>query len=229
MKRIILLIWFYLGIVITGMAQELTLEYNVGFGTFSMSKLKDVLSEANASLNNLKITDNFPAHITHQAKVGMSFGHIHQAGIALDLMNTVGNKGVSDYSGSYNFTIRTKGTRLGGFYRIATSPKENRFRPYVQLTAGVVFNNGKMSEKLKVGNETMEGDNLSMGGINTFIEPAVGCKIRLWGNLAFNVNAGYEIDMSKKFTDKAGRYSIEVYPDWSGFRIQGGLIYAIPL
>lgn len=229
MKRFILFILFCLGTAVIGSAQELTLEYNLGFGTFGMSKLKDALSESNVELNHLKVTDNFPAHITHQAKVGMSFGHIHQAGIALDLMNTVGNKGVSDYSGSYNLTIRTKGTRLGGFYRIATSPRENRFRPYLQMTAGVVFNKGEMSEKLMIRTATIQQDHLSLGGMNTFIEPAVGCKIRLWGNLALNLNAGYEIDLSKEFTNKSNLYKIGVYPDWSGLRVQGGLIYAIPL
>lgn len=228
MKRI-LLIGLCLATAFAGMAQELTLEYNLGYGTFGMSKLKDAMKEVTPQLTHLKVTDNFPAHVTHQAKVGLSFGRIHEAGVALDLMNTVGNKGVADYSGSYNLTIRTKGTRLGGYYRIATSLRENRVRPYVQLTAGVVFNNGKLSEKLIIDGGTLRNDELSLSGMNTFVEPAVGCKVRLWGNLAFNINAGYEVDITKKFSEKSKRYQTELYPDWSGFRVQGGLIYTIPL
>ncbi|MDR2968762.1 MAG: hypothetical protein LBV32_04050, partial [Tannerellaceae bacterium] len=204
------------------------LEYNLGYGTFAMANLKDALSESSVELNNLKVTDNFPAHFTHQAKMGYAFNHKHQVGLALDLMNTVGNKSVSDYSGSYNFTIRTKGTRLGGFYRVSTSPKEHRLRPYLQLTAGVVLNSGKALEKLVIGNETLSEEKISLEGVNTFIEPAIGFKYRLWGNLALNLTGGYEIDLSKKFTDKSGQYQIEIYPDWSGFRIQCGLIYTLP-
>ncbi|MDH6533599.1 hypothetical protein D0T51_01200 [Parabacteroides sp. 52] len=229
MKRIFLLISLCLATAFASRGQELTLEYNLGYATFRMSNLKDVLSEVNPSLTHLKLTDNFPAHFTHQVKVGYSFNPTHQAGIALDLMNTVGNKGVADYSGSYHFTLRTKGVRLGSFYRISILPKENRFRPYMQLTAGVVFNNGKLSEELNLEGVLQQEDHLSMDGLNLFVEPAIGCQVRLWGNLAFNINAGYEIDITKKLTDKSNRFLRDIYPDWSGLRIQGGLFYILPL
>ena len=81
-------------------AQELTLEYNVGFATYKMGDMKSLLDEAKPSLNHVKTTDNFPGYITHQAKLGLEWRKLHQAGLLLDFMNTVGNKGVSDYSAS---------------------------------------------------------------------------------------------------------------------------------
>lgn len=228
MKRILLLISLCLATVAAGMAQELTLEYNLGYGTFRMSDLKDVMAEVTPPLTHLKLTDNFPAHFTHQAKVGYAFNPTHQAGIALDLMNTVGNKGVADYSGSYDFTLRTKGVRLGGYYRFFMTSKANRIRPYGQLTAGVVFNNGKMSEELRIGGLSVGDDHFSMKGLNTFVEPAIGCQIRLWEGLALNINAGYELDLTKKFNETPNRFP-DMHPDWSGFRVQGGLIYHLPL
>ena len=52
--------------------------------------------------------------LLYTSKLWLEWRKLHQAGLLLDFMNTVGNKGVSDYSASYNFTIRTKGVRLGG-------------------------------------------------------------------------------------------------------------------
>ena len=55
--------------------------------------MKSLLDEAKPSLNHVKTTDNFPGYITHQAKLGLEWRKLHQAGLLLDFMNTVGNKG----------------------------------------------------------------------------------------------------------------------------------------
>lgn len=53
---------------ITGMqAQEFTLEYNIGYGLYNMSEMKDFLSNAaGSSLKGVKTTDKFRGtlHIT---------------------------------------------------------------------------------------------------------------------------------------------------------------------
>ena len=92
-------------IVIAGSGVDL--EYNVGFATYKMGDMKSLLDEAKPSLNHVKTTDNFPGYITHQAKLGLEWRKLHQAGLLLDFMNTVGNKGVSDYSASYNFPLHS--------------------------------------------------------------------------------------------------------------------------
>ena len=210
-------------------AQELTLEYNVGFATYKMGDMKSLLDEAKPSLNHVKTTDNFPGYITHQAKLGLEWRKLHQAGLLLDFMNTVGNKGVSDYSASYNFTIRTKGVRLGGFYRFALPDfSECIVRPYLQFSTGVVFNNGTVEEEVTLAERPKEIiDSESLDGTNFFIEPAVGAKIRIHKKLALNINVGYEFDLTKRFRNKG--QSLTIAPDWSGLRLQGGIIYYIPL
>lgn len=214
-------------------AQELTVEYNFGFGTYKMGDLKDALSEFDpfndgsgnyVGLNNLKVTDDFPGHWTHQMKVGVEITKTHHVGLALDFMNTAWQKAVSDYSGSYSLTFRTKGIRLGTFYRISPADWTTGIvRPYLMLTTGAVFNDGEEKSELII-HDVNEGRNrTTIDGINFFIEPAVGCKIRLHKLFALNINAGYQFDVMKKFKDAT------VDPDWSGFRIQGGLIYYVPL
>ena len=58
---------------ITGMqAQEFTLEYNIGYGLYNMSEMKDFLSNAaGSSLKGVKTTDKFPGNFTHNFRVGV--------------------------------------------------------------------------------------------------------------------------------------------------------------
>lgn len=230
MKRYSILLVFCLLLALPVLAQEMTLEYNVGFGTYKMGSLKDYMGNYSPQLNvnNVKQTDNFPGYITHQAKLGIEWKKLHQVGILLDYMNTVSNKGVSDYSASYNITFRVKGLRLGGFYRFALPDfSENLVRPYLQVSTGVVLNNGKFSEGVELSNGQVDKALESLDGANFFIEPAIGAKIRLHRQFALNVNVGYEFDVTKSFKYEGQLLTIK--PDWSGFRLQGGVIYYIPL
>ncbi len=231
MKRLTFIALCLLALMPSVQAQQLTLEYNLGYGTFAMGDLKETLSQSDVSLNNLKVTDNFPGYIVNQAKIGLDFKQMHHTGILLDFMSTAGSKGVSDYSGSYHFTIRTKGTRLGAFYRFTPRGwQTHTIRPYLQLSGGVIFNNAELEEELVIAKKQEHLDRMSLGGLNSYVEPAVGCRIRLLAHLDLNVSAGYEFDLTKKFTDKSGQYTaIAISPDWSGIRLTGGLIYSIPL
>ena len=223
MKKYLLLLIIGLAFGSNLVAQELTIEYNFGYGLYKMENLKDAISSSQIELNNIKVTDKFPGNYTHQMKLGIMVGKLHQTGLSLDFMNTLGNTGVSDYSGSYNFTIRTHGVRLGGFYRIFIPDLiEKRVNPYFQFTTGVVFNDASLDEELILHNIGDSRDKLDLNGINFFVEPTVGCKIKLIQNLALNLSVGYEFDLTKNLKD------VLIYPDWSGFRFQGGLIYSIP-
>lgn len=209
-------------------AQELTIEYNIGYGTYKMDNLKEVMEKAPLSVpvKNLKVTDNFPGYITHQVKFGVEWRKLHQAGISLDYMNTVWNKGVSDYSASYNLRMRVKGFRFAPFYRFVLPDfREKAVKPYLQLTTGMVFNNGKLEEEVVSDRKGSSSETLK--GVNFFVEPAVGLTFRLHKMFALNVNAGYQFDLAKNFRYKGQK--VQMAPDWSGLRVQGGLIYYIPL
>ncbi len=231
-KRLILFILCLASAGASMQAQEwLTLEYNFGYGTYDMGKLKDAMTPNASRLNNLKVTDNFPGYWIHQVKLGADFKQMHQGGFSVDFMNTVGNQAVSDYSGAYNFTMRVKGVRLGAFYRITPRSWLTKVvRPYLQLSGGVILNNGELEEKLEVNQTVMSDDQMKLNGINSFIEPAVGCRFHLLPHFDLNVSVAYEFDLTRKFKDTSGRYStVAIYPDWSGLRLMGGLIYSIPL
>ncbi|MDR2916358.1 MAG: hypothetical protein LBV74_16280 [Tannerella sp.] len=228
MKKLIILCILFAGCYPALRAQELTIEYNFGYGTFCMKELKDYLSDLTPEFNtgsgyeytlkNVRITDNFPGHWIHQAKVGIEITKVHQVGLSLDFMNTAGQKAVSDYSGYYYLKFRTKGLRLGGFYRY-TPPAWSTgvVRPYLMLTAGTVFNDGQVEEALEIYDLDKYGEDLSMDGVNFFVEPAIGCKVRLHESFALNLNAGYQFDLTKRFEYKGEK--ADIAPTWSGLRV----------
>lgn len=230
MKRLGLIICLLTLLWQGGVAQELTVEYNFGYGTYAMGELKDFMNPSQNPLNNVKVTDDFPGYFVNQVKVGLDFKQMHHTGLSVDFMNTVGQMGVSDYSGSFYSTARVKGIRLGAFYRISPKVFVSRIvRPYLQFSAGIVLNNGDMQDKLVVNGYTLQDQQMSLNGINSFVEPAIGARFHLLSCLDLNMSCGYEFDLTKKFSDKSGQYAVSVAPDWSGLRLMCGLIYSIPL
>lgn len=208
-------------------AQQLILEYNGGYATYTMSSLKDFISRLSTPLKNTKVTDNFPGYITHEGKFGMAWHRLHQAGISIAYMNTAGSRGVADYSGSYRTELRVKGIRLGAFYRFFLPHAAGKvLSPYLQFSAGTIFNKGKLKENATVGAQTND-DSASLSGNNFYLEPTLGCRIKLLPKIALNISAGYEWDFSTRFTYKGEQANIN--PDWSGLRLQGGVVYTIPL
>ena len=228
-------------------AQELTVEYNFGYGKFCMRDLRHFLADINPlsggrEFENIKVTDNFPGNWIHQMKLGIEINRSHNIGVSIDFMNTAGQKALSDYSGYYNFTYRTKGNRLGLFYRVSPySWFPGAVKPYFMLTGGVVLTENRIVEDFVVNDEPVLDEKMSMKGGSMFAEPALGCKIRLHDNFALNLNVGYHIDMGS-LSERDVRYkSVNFHgmplwsgdahdmPTWGGLRFQGGVVFYIPL
>ena len=247
MKKIILFFIIILACNFMLPAQKLTVEYNFGYGKFCMRDLRHFLADVNPlnsryELDNIKLTDNFPGNRTHQLKLGVEIKRSHNIGVSVDFMNTAGQKALSDYSGSYNFTYRTKGNRFGLFYRVSPySWFPGVVQPYFMLTGGVVLTDNRIVESFIVYDESILDERMYMKGGSLFVEPALGCKIRLHDYFALNLNVGYhfdlgdlsEYDVSYVSANNHGLplWSSDAHnmPTWGGLRFQGGLIFYVPL
>jgi hypothetical protein len=218
-------------------SQELTVEYNFGYGAFCMREFKNALNDLKnaGQVNNLKITDNFSGNWINQAKVSIELKQMHQFGLSFEYMNTTGQLAVSDYSNPYKAVLDASGTKLGVFYRI--TPKvfsKKTVRPYFLLSGGIVLNDVKASEDLVIYEEKTAGLREKITGINSFIEPAIGAKIRLNKYFAINISGGYQLDLSRNLNNKIQSREIEIEdlniaPTWSGLRFNAGVILYIPL
>jgi hypothetical protein len=219
-------------------AQELTVEYDFSYGTFCMREFKGALNDAKntgQALNSLKITDNFPGNWINQAKIGLEFKQMHQFGLSFEFMNTAGQLAVSDYSGSYKAILNASGTKLGAFYRITPKVFSGKtVRPYFLFSGGIILNDVQASENLDVYEEKILNTKEKLTGINTYVEPAIGVKIRLHEYFAVNVSGGYQFDLSRNLKNKVRNKEIEyedldIAPTWSGLRFSAGVIMYISL
>ena len=221
-------------------SQELTVEYNIGYGKFCMRDLRHYMTDDVPEIYNSVVLKNFPGNVTHQAKIGVELNPIHQFGVSMDFMSTEGRTVrtfISELS-DYEIDYRTNGTRVGVFYRITPSKLSTGvIRPYFMLTAGVVISNNS----LKTFDEPEYEPDYVLNGAMAFAEPALGCKIRLHENFALNINAGYHIDLDMLYRYENHHHvwrfdhvfhSYEdncASPTWGGLRAQAGFIFYIPL
>lgn len=230
MKRTILFICLLLAFVRTGQAQSLTVEYNIGHGSYQMSDMKDLLKGMELPVTNAQITDDFPGYVTQDTRVGIEWSR-HHVGVLFNYMNTAGKKGVTDYSGFCNFELRNKGYKLGAFYRFRLVKEEISiftFEPYIQLSTGVVLNKIHEANRLFIESAPTAGylQEDYFSGKNFFVEPAFGIKFGLCRHVALNVNIAYEWDAVKQ--ELKSRYS-DFKVDWSGYRVQAGLVFYLNL
>ena len=89
MKKVLLFIalLFFFGRL--GQAQSLTVEYNIGHGSYQMSDMEDFLNKMELPVSNAQVTDNFPGYVTQDTRVGLEWSR-HHAGVLFNYMNTDG-------------------------------------------------------------------------------------------------------------------------------------------
>ena len=207
-----------------GQAQSLTVEYNIGHGSYQMSDMKDLLKNKMLPVTNAQVTDHFPSYVTQDTRVGFEWHH-HHAGVLFNYMNTAGKKGITDYSGSCNYELRNKGYKFGAFYRFRLVKEEISiftFEPYVQFSTGVILN--KVNE---VNHLFIESD-LTAGYRKE--DCFSGIKFGLCRNVALNVSVAYEWDAVRQKHQNQNLDSPSAFKvDWSGYRAQAGLIFYLNL
>lgn len=234
MKRILLFICLILSAVRFGQAQSLTVEYNIGHGSYQMSEMKDRLKDLALPVVNALTTDKFPGYVTQDTRVGIEWKRNH-AGLLFNFMNTAGKKGVADYSGHCNYELRNKGYKLGAFYRFRLTREKLgiiTFEPYVQLSSGVVLSRGKELYSLFIVSapESSNRSENKYSGTNIFLEPTFGIKFGLCRTIALNLSVGYEWDAVKEDCQLGNPKSpLPVEVDWSGYRAQAGLVFYLNL
>lgn len=230
MKHTIIYICLLLPLCLTGRAQSLTVEYNIGHGSYQMSGMKDLLKERVLAMEDALITDKFPGYVTQDSRVGIEWKR-HHLGVLFNYMNTAGKKSIADYSGLCSYQLRNKGYKAGVFYRFRLADEKLgifTFEPYLQLSSGVVLSKVKEEDRLYLYSTDDIGyqRETKYSGTNFFVEPAFGIKFGLCRYVALNLSVGYEWDAVRpKIQTDADNPTPSFRVDWSGYRAQAGLIF----
>lgn len=136
MKKVLLFIAILFFFDRFGQAQSLTIEYNIGHGSYQMSDMKDILKNQMLPVTNAQVTDNFPGYVTQDARVGVEWRR-HHVGFLFNYMNTAGKNGVTDYSGSCDYKLRNKGYKARCFLPLLSGEGKSQYL-YIRAVCGAL-------------------------------------------------------------------------------------------
>ncbi|PXV66933.1 outer membrane protein with beta-barrel domain [Dysgonomonas alginatilytica] len=208
---------------------QITVKYSVGYGSYKMSDMKDLLSGTrNAILAkvpglDISTTDNFPGYIMHTFDLGYRMQK-HEFGITVSYLNTAGKISYADYSGKISSEIKVSGYRGGIFYRnyfYSISMGENQSMSfYGEISPSLIFSKIKIDQEVFPKNNILELEDNSYNNTSVSLLPQLGVKYNFTSHIGLFVSTGYEINFSSKISE------IESEIDWSGLRVNGGISYS---
>ena len=202
-------------------SQVITIEYNLGYGCYSMSHLKEYIKESQKRIPlNIKTTDNFPNFLTHEVRIGYSIEK-HHLGILYAFQNTVAQNHLADYSGEYKHTIKINGHKIGVFERFTLTNIKN-IDLYVELAGGMIINNLNNNIVFSLEGIGKEYQKEDLNGVNYFLQPSLGMIYKLSSWLGINFNVGYEYNILNKM--RLDHQETNIRSDWSGLRLNMGVI-----
>lgn len=208
---------------------QITVKYSVGYGSYDMSDMKDLLSSTRSAILDIvpgldiSTTDNFPGYVTHTFDLGYRIQK-HEFGITGSYLNTAGKISYADYSGKISSEIKVSGYRGGIFYRnyfYSINTGENQGMSfYGEISPSLIFSKIKIDQEISPENNILELEDNSYNSTSVSLLPQLGAKYNFTSHIGLFISAGYEINISSKISE------IESKIDWSGLRINGGISYS---
>ncbi|MDL2304343.1 hypothetical protein LJC72_03270 [Bacteroides sp. OttesenSCG-928-D19] len=219
----------------TALKAQFSIGYSVGYGTYSMSEMKELLDEFKFAFispdgwghtvfsHENAVVDNFPGYVNHQLEVAYRFKQ-HEFGAKVHYMTTGGKVSVADYSGEISSELTMNGFKEEIFYRYYLLQKPQKINYYLDIALGLVYNELKAKDKIVLYDVMNEKQTARFHGFNASITPAVGICYKLNTLITLRAAAGYEIN----FPDaklKKDEMKASVGSNWSGLRLQAGVSF----
>lgn len=222
MKKTLIILFLFFPLLL--LSQETTIEYSLGYGTYSLKDIRNLQNRTAYEIEGLKITDGFPGYITHSLALGFKYGE-HLFGPDFTYMTTGGRIHRADYSGSLSLDMILNGFRIGGFYRNYLLPEGGLFQPFIQIAPSAMLTSFKLREELTIFDIT-NIDESPFFGVGLAIEPSVGTTYALNNWLNLSLKAGYQIDLWGRLRYHGSKTNLNAR--WDGLRLSGGLVFMIP-
>jgi hypothetical protein len=221
----------YILIVLVGLfasvgapAQEFSLSYRLGWGSFAMRDLGNLQIQRQRDLVvDAALLDKYPAHFTHQLQ-GIWMQESLWMGASYLRMTTGSRISYHDYSGEIRFDSKVAAHGLG---LLVGHPLVNTPRYHLLLGGQLIMTHSSLAltDFVRIGNQ-QQRESLEVYAAGLLAEPLV----RMSAKLAFielGVEAGYRLNLTNedfhlkgqkeaKLVNAAGRY---LKPDWSGYNM----------
>ena len=224
MKRLILIL--LCGTVYVNLYSQFRLDYSVSYASYQMEEMKDFLHSIEMTELMQKIgiknVENFPAYIAHMVNIGYRINQ-HEFGIKSSFYTTGGKLSVADYSGAINMKMVTNGYREGLYYKnyfyTYNYQERQRFAIWGEISPAIIISKLKMETIARDIEEQHTLDDFDFNETAFSVLPQLGGKYYLTNYISFDISVGYEFSFGGEYGDLKD----SPRPDWSGFRVNGGI------
>lgn len=226
MKKIFLLT-LLLG-VCTALYSQITIGYSFGYANYTMKDMKATLGKIQnqppASIINAKNIDNFPNRFYNSVNIGYKINK-HEFGLRGSYHSTGGKLSIADYSGEYEMNFILNGYQGGCYYRNYfyefSSKEEKKFSFFGEVSPAITLSKIKKRGHLIIDNNIEESTNekYSTNGISILIQ--TGVKFNISTHIGLQIAFGYDFVSNNTIDDIIDSPAA----NWSGLRINSGLIY----
>jgi hypothetical protein len=228
MKKIIQIIFFFSILAVNGIAQQVSVGFQTGTGTYSMKGLKEINEIVKQDLPfDTKIVANFPPFLNYGSVIMISTSKANY-GLMYTFQSTGSRISGKDYSGEYRFDMKINSSSPA-IYEEVNIGTAGIIKCYIYSATGLLFSNLQMDEYLNVFDDEVINETSKFKSLNFFLESGLKftCPVKF---LDIGINAGYLLQVGKKsFHSVDNKNNIlgnpingePVKPGWDGFR--GGL------
>lgn len=228
MKKFFLLL--ILIIICTTTKAQLTVGYSIGYSTYNMENMKDMLTTIQktppASTIGAKNMDNFSSNIYNSINVGYRIGK-HEFGIIGQYHTTGGKLSKADYSGSYEAKFVLNGYQgniyyKNYFYTFYSGTNKEVFSLFGVFAPGIINSQIKHTGHLIVEDKSInsENDKYDVNGVSILLQ--AGLNYHITSKIGLQLAFGYDIASSSKVKNLPSTPNA----NWSGFRLNGGINYS---
>lgn len=231
MKKIALLV-LILSAFLGTKAQDITISYSAGYGSFKMDDMNGLLEymqtlprpDGNANALGAAIVDNFPGYIIHTVNIGYKIRK-QELGFVTGYQTTGGKLSRIDYSGDYDYKAILNGFRLGFYYRnyfyTSNVDSKRNIAFFGEISPNAILSSIKITEKFNVGGTSLIDEKNEYTNVSFSILPQIGAKFNLTSKIGFQATIGYDINIGTEINKLPTKPKV----DWSGIRLSAGASY----
>jgi hypothetical protein len=225
MKRVILLLLLLIFYSRGVYSQQVSIGFQLGTGTYSMSQLKTINDLVKHDLPfDTKTVANFPPFLNYSAAFLIRTGIVN-TGLVYTFQSTGSRVSGKDYSGEYRFDMVIYSSAPGIYCAIDLLQQDKLLISFYSVF-GTLFSNLKTSEFLRIQETRIMDETLKFKDFNFFAEPGfyISRPVKFL-NIGFN--AGYSIQFGNQSFYYRGNKNIKlvnpvtgnpVKPGWNGLR-----------
>jgi len=202
-------------------AQNIKFGVQLGIGTYSMTKLKELNTSVLESLPfEAKIVSNYPPYFYYKPAFLFSFYRMN-IGLKATYYSTGSRISSKDYSGEYLFDSKVSCLAPGVYADFYLFRIFKDCRVAVFSEGGIIYSKIEFKESLIVDNEEIINKSFDDNFKEYYVEPGLKFEFRVHPAIMLELNTSY-------FVQFTGEGLVSKGPDWRGLRLGLSVLATTP-